>query len=177
MRSDRADITPDTKVAELLSDYPELEETLLGFSPAFVALKNPVLRRTVARVTSLRQAAKVGEIDVAELVNELRQKAGLAACSICTDEAEFASSPESMGEEVTATHVLDVRPVIAAGEHPKEMVLEAAGRLQAGEVLEFIAPFTPEPLVKLLRDKGFTVIVKPPQGGAVSTFVRRFIQT
>ncbi len=176
MSNDKADITPEMKVAELLNLYPELEKTLLSFSPAFAALKNPVLRRTVARVTSLRQAAKVGEVSVAELVNELRREAGLAACCTLMDEpdAEEAASPLTDREaKKTAAQVLDVRPVIAAGEHPKEMVLEAAGRLQAGEILEFIAPFTPEPLVKLLRDKGFTVTVKAPRNGAVRTFVKR----
>ena len=41
-------ITPETKVGELLTHYPELEELLLQFSPAFATLKNPILRRTVA---------------------------------------------------------------------------------------------------------------------------------
>ncbi|MDD4434532.1 MAG: DUF1858 domain-containing protein, partial [Parabacteroides sp.] len=48
------------KVAELLNDYPEIEDTLLSLSPAFAKLRNPVLRKTVARVTTLQQAAKVG---------------------------------------------------------------------------------------------------------------------
>ena len=48
-------ITPETKVGELLTHYPELEELLLQFSPAFATLKNPILRRTVAQVTSPQQ--------------------------------------------------------------------------------------------------------------------------
>ena len=69
-------ITPETKVGELLTHYPELEELLLQFSPAFATLKNPILRRTVAQVTSLRQAAKVGNANIVEMVNSLRQAAG-----------------------------------------------------------------------------------------------------
>ncbi|WP_158602621.1 hypothetical protein [Proteiniphilum sp. X52] len=46
MSRDRIDITPDTKVAELLKSYPELEGIILQFSPAFAALKNPVLYST-----------------------------------------------------------------------------------------------------------------------------------
>ena len=57
-------ITPKTKVAELLSTYPELEDVLVDMAPAFKKLKNPVLRRTIARVTSLQQAASVGEVPV-----------------------------------------------------------------------------------------------------------------
>ena len=43
-------ISPKTKVGELLDAYPELESVLMEMSPAFEKLKNPILRRTVARV-------------------------------------------------------------------------------------------------------------------------------
>ena len=55
---DRA-ITPATKVADLLAQYPELEDVLISMAPPFRKLKNPVLRRSVAKVASLKQAATV----------------------------------------------------------------------------------------------------------------------
>ena len=45
-------------------------------APPFKKLKNPVLRRTVAKIASLRQAAAVGGIDVEQMVNHLRAKVG-----------------------------------------------------------------------------------------------------
>ena len=60
MEADRIDITPQTKVGELLTAYPELEDLLIEIAPAFKKLRKPVLRRTVAKVTSLAQAARVG---------------------------------------------------------------------------------------------------------------------
>ena len=35
------EITPSTKVSELLDAYPELEETLIGIAPPFKKLGNP----------------------------------------------------------------------------------------------------------------------------------------
>ena len=61
-------ITSGTRVAELLSNYPETEELLIGMSPAFEKLRNPVLRRSVARVATLRQAAAVGRIPAADFL-------------------------------------------------------------------------------------------------------------
>ena len=55
-----ADINPD----RLLEHCPELEDELLALSPAFAKLKNPILRRTVAKVATLCQAAGTGEIPV-----------------------------------------------------------------------------------------------------------------
>ena len=49
-------ISPATKIGKLLEDYPELEELLVGLVPKFAALKNPILRKTVAKITSLQQA-------------------------------------------------------------------------------------------------------------------------
>ena len=62
--TDRPLITPETKVGALLDAYPELEAVLIELAPPFRKLKNPVLRRTVARLTSLAQAAKVGRLFV-----------------------------------------------------------------------------------------------------------------
>lgn len=48
MSQKNLEITPSTKVAELLAAYPELEAVLIGMAPPFKKLKNPVLRRSVA---------------------------------------------------------------------------------------------------------------------------------
>jgi Domain of unknown function (DUF1858) len=73
----RVPITPAMKVAELLDSWPELERVLIAQAPAFRRLRNPVLRRTVARVATLEQAAGVGGVPVRELVAALRRAAGM----------------------------------------------------------------------------------------------------
>jgi hypothetical protein len=72
----RAPIEPLMKVATLLQDYPELEEALIEIAPPFRKLRNPVLRRSVAKVTSLRQAAAVAQIDVSDLVRSCERQPG-----------------------------------------------------------------------------------------------------
>ena len=79
--SERPPITPDTKVAALLADYPELEEVLIAIAPLFQKLRNPILRHSVAMVASLRQAAAIGKVDVEEVVNKLRAEVGQALIS------------------------------------------------------------------------------------------------
>jgi hypothetical protein len=44
-------ISPKTKIYELLEAYPQLEETLIALAPPFKKLKNPVLRKTIAKIT------------------------------------------------------------------------------------------------------------------------------
>jgi uncharacterized protein (DUF2249 family) len=69
---------------------------------------------------------------------------------------------------------LDVRPVLARGEEPFEMIMEAAARVPMGGTLELTAPFQPVPLYGLLAARGFARETTPIEGGA---FLVRFTQT
>ena len=60
MAAEKLIISPKTKVGELLDAYPQMEGVLLDLSPAFAKLKNPILRKTVARIATLQRAAVVG---------------------------------------------------------------------------------------------------------------------
>ncbi|MBR9976721.1 MAG: DUF1858 domain-containing protein [Bacteroidetes bacterium] len=70
------EITPQTKVAELLEAHPQLEDVLIDMAPAFRKLKTPLLRRTIARVATLRQAAMTGDLPVSDVVGRLREAVG-----------------------------------------------------------------------------------------------------
>lgn len=151
-------ITPETKVARLLEIYPELEEVLIELAPAFGKLRNPVLRKTVAKVATLRQAAKVGGVSLSEMINALRAGAGISERL----EAEESAAP-TLGDRpvwAEADHVcnsLDVRPLLEEGQHPLSQVLAALGDLKDGQVLELMAPFAPIPLIDVATTKGFEV--------------------
>ena len=84
-------ITPDSKVAALLESYPELEDVLIAIAPPFKKLKNPVLRRSVAKVASLRQGAAVGGIGIDQMVNPLRAQVGQAPMVVDAEESDANS--------------------------------------------------------------------------------------
>lgn len=162
-------------MAELLKNYPELEGIILQFSPAFAALKNPVLRNTVAKATSLQQAAKVGNVNVVDMVNTLRKEAGMPELGddFCPDGEEMSVPFSQEIPETPVTFTLDVRPIIAAGDHPKDLVITEAEKLSPGECMELISPFPPAPLINLLQKRGFKVTMLAPEKGMVRTFVKR----
>lgn len=174
MKKSKVDITPDTKVAELLRDYPDLEDKLQQFSPAFSALKNPVLRRTVAKVTSLQQAAKVGGVSIVEMVDGLRNAAGLSMLKNIDYGMDNDVISDRANELILPIVLrLDVRPMIEAGDHPKDAVLEVAQKLNDGECMELISPFPPVPLIEALRKRGFRVTMQPVEDGIVKTYVEK----
>lgn len=175
MSKNKPDITPDTKVADLLKEFPQLIELLEHFSPAFAALKNPVLRKTVAKVTSLQQAAKVGGVNIVEMVNALRKEAGQLSLgdSFCPGSEDIHIPLSEKTPPAAITHRLDVRPIIEAGNHPKDQVLALANKLSQGDCMEFISSFPPTPLIDLLQKKGYSVTMLAPDKDVIRTFVEK----
>jgi uncharacterized protein (DUF2249 family) len=59
------------------------------------------------------------------------------------------------------THVVDARPILAAGGEPFDQIMEAAARVRDGEQLVVYAPFEPVPLEGVLGEQGFTYVAEP----------------
>ena len=53
---------------DIINAYPELENELVNYVPAFEKLKNPLLRHTVAKVATLQQAATIGRVFTLEFL-------------------------------------------------------------------------------------------------------------
>ena len=152
--ADQPHITPDSKIGELLERWPALEAVLLEISPHFRALQNPVLRRTVAKVATLRQVALVSGVPLGTLLEKLRAGAGLPPLAVSADDAAApAARPAWIPAEPARRN--DARAAIAAGEHPMPQVLADLAALGDGQVYELVTPFVPAPLLDLARAKGF----------------------
>lgn len=64
-------ITPQSKVGDVLARYPETLQVFLRYG--FAPLANPVLRRTMARVVTIGQAARREGVDINTLLSDLRK--------------------------------------------------------------------------------------------------------
>jgi len=163
-------ISPDIKVGELLDFYPELESTLIGIAPAFKKLRNPVLRRTVAKLTSLRQAARVGGISVSHMINTLRAAAG--SDEKWTGEGDMGDGDQprpSWVDSNTILEIFDARETIEAGEHPLTRVQIALDRLSPNQSYVVVTPFVPAPMIDKAKAKGFLSWTEQTQPGVFKT--------
>lgn len=151
-------ILPSTNVGALLEHYPELEDVLIELAPPFKKLKNPLLRKGIAKVASLRQAAAVAGIAVEELVNKVRAAVGQEPIT-STDPGSSMScalpQPEWFATSKIVT-LIDAR-VSEDIEMPIVRVLQEAARLQAGEMLELLTKFIPAPGIEIMKRKGLRV--------------------
>ncbi len=148
-------ITPKTKISDLLDAYPQLEDLLIEMAPPFKKLKNPVLRKTIARITTISQAATIGNLNVEELVNKLRSEVGQDHADIETDSGTtFNTQKPDWFDAAKVVDEIDTRDMLHAGEHPVHVVLAGVKKLKEGEILKVIAPFLPAPLIEKATSLG-----------------------
>jgi len=163
-------ITPKTKVLQLIEAYPQLEEVLIGLVPAFSKLKNPILRKTVARITNLQQAAQVGEISVDLLINSLRKKVGQDQTELNTVADSATTEAPSWLDVNQIYRELDARPMLAAGEHPVAQVMEDLKQMPSGSIYLLIAPFLPAPLIDKASSLGALHFVVKEAGNVYKVY-------
>ena len=166
-------INPETTVGALLEAYPEAESVLVDMAPAFAKLRNPVVRRTVARVATLEQAAKIGGVSLQAMILRLRDVTGQSGPDV-----PVLPARQDGGEDaswLTGGHVVeevDADAMLERGVHPIGKIREAVGALGPGEVVVLRSSFRPEPLIETMRRAG-AVVHSSTQGKTHFTYFGR----
>jgi hypothetical protein len=166
-------ILPSTKVAALLDQYPQLEDVLIRIAPAFQKLKNPILRKTIARVASLEQVAQVGRIPAHDLVNQLRKAAGQP---IWDSGEKLGDTPSYFVAQPDWFSSLKIVATIAEEDHdPNKMpivtILDRIASMNPGDIVELTTSFVPAPGIDLLRRKKLLVWTKQDDSKQIRTYI------
>lgn len=66
-------LTPSTKVMDLIKRYDFMLGYLAGYAPEFKKLQNPILRNTVGRFATLQMAASMASVPLERLLGDLRR--------------------------------------------------------------------------------------------------------
>ena len=169
---EKLQITPEIKVAELLDNYPELEDKLIEIAPPFKKLKNPILRKTLAKVTTLRQASTVGGISLAELINALRSAVGQNEIVVEESQTKPGDEPEWLVKENVKIEY-DARIDLENGNHPVGKVTKEILTLENDELYLLITPFLPGPLIDIVKEKGFNTYTITKSVSEVHTFIKK----
>lgn len=157
-RTDEAPILASWKISEVLQKHPELLDVLIGLSPAFAKLRNPLMRKVQTRLVTVAQAAEIAGMSPAELTRRLNQAAGLAWTEPTGDPAPDQAEPADRPEWVETARIiddLDVRPDIARGEEPFHAIMKTAGAVPPGSAFRLLVGFEPLPLYDALAKLGF----------------------
>lgn len=145
------------RVAAVLARDERLLEVFVAASPTFEKLRNSAMRKTMAKLVTVEQAARIAGIDARDLVARLNAALGGTAPA----EAPVASLPTLPPLPATLTSLpadrivdCDVREDLRAGKEPFRRILDAARALPAGSALRVRAIFEPAPLYAVLARHG-----------------------
>ena len=164
-------INANTKIAALLKQNPKALDSIISISKKFEKLRNPLLRKIMAPRTTLAAASKLGGCTVEDFFKKL-EPLGFEI-DRNTKAVEEAKKPvpafiTSLKKEQLME--LDVRPVIASGSDPLNIIMEKVKTVQTGQVLKIINTFEPVPLLLMLEKKGFETYVDDISDNLVETY-------
>jgi uncharacterized protein (DUF2249 family) len=149
-------INEKTKIAALLKHNPDALEAIVSLSPDFEKLRNPILRKLMAGRASIAMASKIGGCKPQDFFEKLRPLGFVGDASVKEAVAPRKGLPPFLlGIPEERVVVLDVRPVLAGGKDPLNLILQTVKALQPGQVLKIVNTFEPTPLMGVLKKQGF----------------------
>lgn len=153
------EITLETTIAQLLNNYEGMKEKLIEINPKFKKLNNPILRRTVAKLATVKQAAIIGGMKAEDLLNQLREMVGQQPVKSGNMETK-EESPAPRWIEQTPAMTLNANEILDNEENPLAKANQALKKFDDGEILEITSDFRPEPLIVEFSKKGYEVAVE-----------------
>ncbi len=165
--TEEVDITPSTKVEELLSAYPELEDELISMAPAFKRLKNPFVRRAVAKAATVKHISSVGGVPLNDLISKLRAAVGQPPASDSyLDEDYFSSQPDWFSPDKVKVSI-DESKIEDKETWTLTLLLREAKQVNKGEIIELVTTFLPAVGIDRMRSIGYSVWPTKLEDGSV----------
>jgi uncharacterized protein (DUF2249 family) len=164
-------INVNTKIAAIIRQNPDAIEAIVSINPKFEKLRNPLLRKLIAGRASIAMAAKVGGCTVNDFFDKLGPlgfNIDNSTSPVVEDLTPIPDFIRSIREEQLVE--LDVRPIIAAGNDPLNLILEKAKNISPGQILKIVNTFAPVPLIPLLEKKGFISYMDTIEDKLVETY-------
>lgn len=159
-------IRKSDRVSKVLERDESLVEVFASLSPAFEKLRNPGMRKVMARLVTVEQAARMAHVDADELVRRLN--GGAPAGDDDGDGAQASATPRHADDDRTATApaalraitwdrivTVDVREDLRAGREPFSRIMAARRTVPPGGALCVRAIFEPVPLYAVMKRQGF----------------------
>ena len=153
-------VTSTDRVSDVLARDEGLVEVFIRHSAHFEKLRNAAMRRVMARLVTVGQAARIADVPVESLIRELNDVLHIAPSDATTGEvATGGLRPSGRADRRPASLrevELDVREDMRAGREPFSRIMAAVATLSADEVLRLRTIFEPVPLFEVLAKRDFS---------------------
>ena len=158
-----APIGPTDRVSDVLARDEALVDVFVRHSSHFEKLRNRALRRVMAQLVTVEQAARVAGIGVEVLLRELNEAVHATSSSAApppgsspSRDAAPSTVPAAARRPAGRPEVeLDLRDDMRAGREPFSAIMAAVRALDDDQVLRLRTIFEPVPLFAVMAKRGF----------------------
>ena len=153
-------IGPTDRVSDVLARDERLVDVFVRHASHFEKLRQPALRRVMARLVSVEQAARMAGVPVDDLLRDLNRAIGAqsntAQAGIAAPTGGDASETMNRAQHPVGwpTIELDLRDDMRSGREPFSRIIAAVGALHDDRVLRLRTIFEPVPLFAVLARRG-----------------------
>ncbi len=171
-------INENTRVSDLINFNTESIDAIASINKLFIKLKNPILRKVLAKRVSISDAAKVGGVTVEDFYKVLRPL-GFESEVIEFDKENKPKTEYKLAvmnvDNLDKSKIteLDVRDEIASGNDPFAIIMDAIKKVPEGNTLKLINVFEPIPLINKLNKKGWESFVDSSHDGMIITYFKK----
>lgn len=167
-------INANTKIAAILKEHPDALEAIISISPKFEKLRNPLLRKLMAGRASISMASTLSGCSINDFFLKLKP----LGFEIDSATIPLKDAKKNLPDFFTSLKKdqivdLDVRPILASGTDPLNIILEKIKNIQAGQTLRIINTFEPIPLINMLEKKGFVTYTDTIDANLVETYFHK----
>lgn len=171
-------INKHTNIAKIIKHNKAAIEAIASINPHFNKLKNPVLRAVLAPRVTIEDAAKVGKCKVSDFFEKLKPLGFEIEHDEISENIHSNSSPHTIPEilknaiEKNKIYELDVRPTLAKGTDPFNLIMQTLKDVPDNTALKIINTFEPIPLIKILNNKGYISFVETSNDTVYTYFIK-----
>ena len=154
-----APVAPTDRVSDVLARDETLVEVFVRHAPHFEKLRHAGMRRVMARLVTIEQAARMANVSVNSLVRDLNDALHIETSAVADPIGDDAGVPWEPGASQRPASLpevaLDLREDMRAGREPFSRIMAAVAALGPNEVLRLRTIFEPVPLFAALGKRGF----------------------
>lgn len=170
MSQSSLEIKPTVTVHALLEAYPELEEVLIGIAQPFEKLKNPFLRKTIAKIATIKHIASVGGVPLDKLIARLREAVGQSESAESYDDEDYFDVQPSWFSPDKIVLSIDEGKLENKDKMALVVVLNEAKNVKKGEIIELLTSFLPAPGIDIMKSKGYSVWTRKEGDDVIKTY-------
>ena len=162
-------INEHTRISFLVDNHPGAIDTLVSISPKFRKLRNPVVRKLLAKRATISMAAGIAGVPIESFFEKLKPLGFENENSKLHPLQETISANHRTFREDEISN-LDVRGILEEDRDPLPQIMKKLRSLPAGKALRIINSFEPTPLMKLLKGQGYLSFTEKPSPGVFHTY-------